>query len=65
VKEEEEEMTNIISRCSICGQYLNSKKALKAHKDKNHRITNSRIRMAASQITKPAAAKRHYQQENS
>jgi hypothetical protein len=57
-------MTNIISRCIICGQYLNSKKALKAHKDKNHRITNSRVKMAASQITKPAA-KRDYQQETS
>jgi hypothetical protein len=36
-------MTNIISRCIICGQFFGSKKELKGHKDKNHRITNSKM----------------------
>jgi hypothetical protein len=36
-------MTNIISRCIICGQFFQSKKGLKDHKDRNHRITNSKI----------------------
>jgi hypothetical protein len=31
-------MTNKISRCSICGQFLQSKKALKDHKDKNNKF---------------------------
>jgi hypothetical protein len=37
------EMTKKISRCNICGEYFQSKKDLKDHKDKNHRITNSKI----------------------
>jgi hypothetical protein len=36
-------MTNKISRCSICGQFFDSKKELKEHKDNNHRITNTKI----------------------
>jgi hypothetical protein len=44
-------MTNKISRCSICGQFLQSKKALKDHKDKNHRITNSEMMTIATGIT--------------
>ena len=36
-------MTNTISRCSICGHFFNSKRELKEHKDKNHRITNSKL----------------------
>jgi hypothetical protein len=36
-------MTNKISRCIICGQFFDSKKLLKNHKDKNHRITNRKI----------------------
>ncbi len=36
-------MTNKISRCIICGQFFDSKKLLKNHKDKNHRITNTKI----------------------
>jgi uncharacterized C2H2 Zn-finger protein len=34
---------NKISRCNICGEFFNSKKDLKDHKDKNHRITNSKV----------------------
>jgi hypothetical protein len=37
-------MTSIISRCSICGQFFNSIKELKNHKDKNHRITDANMR---------------------
>src|SRR3712207_7753168 len=36
-------MTYKTSRCIICGQFFNSKKEAKDHKDKNHRITNSKI----------------------
>jgi hypothetical protein len=36
-------MTPKISRCIICGKFFDSKKQLKHHKDKNHRITNSKI----------------------
>jgi hypothetical protein len=32
-----------ISRCIICGQFFGSKKELREHKNKNHRITNSKI----------------------
>jgi hypothetical protein len=34
-----EKMTTITSRCIICGKFFDSKKELKHHKDKNHRIT--------------------------
>ena len=36
-------MMNKISRCNICGEFFQSKKDLKDHKDKNHRITNSKV----------------------
>jgi hypothetical protein len=36
-------MAKKISRCNICGECFQSKKDLKDHKDKNHRITNSKI----------------------
>jgi hypothetical protein len=36
-------MTNKISRCKICGKFLNSKRELKRHKDKNHRISAPKI----------------------
>jgi hypothetical protein len=36
-------MTDTISRCNICGHFFNSKRELKEHKDKNHRITNSKL----------------------
>jgi hypothetical protein len=32
-----------ISQCIICGKFFASKKELREHKDKNHRITNSKI----------------------
>jgi hypothetical protein len=36
-------MTCKISQCVICGNFFDSKKNLKDHKDKNHRITDSKI----------------------
>jgi hypothetical protein len=42
-------MRNKISRCSICSEFFDSKKELKDHKDKNHRIAGSK--MAAAGIT--------------
>jgi uncharacterized C2H2 Zn-finger protein len=35
--------TGKISRCNICGKFFDSKKELKEHKDKNHRITDSKM----------------------
>jgi hypothetical protein len=32
-------MTGKISRCNICGEFLNSKRELKRHIDRSHRIT--------------------------
>jgi hypothetical protein len=37
------QMTGIISRCIICGQFFDSKKGLREHKDKHHRIPGSKI----------------------
>jgi uncharacterized C2H2 Zn-finger protein len=37
-------LPSVISRCIICGQFFNSIKELKNHKDKNHRITNARMK---------------------
>jgi hypothetical protein len=39
----ETQMTNIFSKCIICGQFFDSKKNLRKHKDKNHRISNSKV----------------------
>ena len=36
-------LTNTISRCIICGQFFDSKKELREHKDKSHRITNAKL----------------------
>ncbi|MDP9015552.1 MAG: hypothetical protein M3M87_02175 [Thermoproteota archaeon] len=36
-------MTNIFSKCIICGQFFNSKKNIRKHKDKNHRISKSKM----------------------
>jgi hypothetical protein len=56
-------MAKIISRCNSCGKFLDSKRELREHIDKNHRITNSKM-MIVPKITKHTAAKSHYQQEN-
>jgi uncharacterized C2H2 Zn-finger protein len=36
-------MTGIISKCIMCGQFFDSKKELKEHIDKSHRITNAKL----------------------
>jgi uncharacterized Zn finger protein len=48
--EEKRHMVAKISRCNICGQFLDSKKELRKHKDKNHRISVSKIMMAAAAV---------------
>jgi hypothetical protein len=44
-------MRSNISRCNICGEFFNSKKQLRDHKDKNHRITDSKMMASAVGIT--------------
>ena len=36
-------MTARISKCYICDQFFQTRKELREHKDKNHRITNEKI----------------------
>jgi hypothetical protein len=36
-------MPSIFSRCNFCGEFFQSKKELKDHKDAIHRITNPKI----------------------
>jgi uncharacterized C2H2 Zn-finger protein len=47
-------MPSKISRCNSCRKFFNSKRALKEHIDKNHRITNSKV--VPSGITKRAVS---------
>ena len=44
---EVEQMPRIVSRCNICSLFFNSKRELRGHKDKDHRITDSKMRMSA------------------
>jgi hypothetical protein len=53
-------MTYKISRCIICSQFFQSKKKLKHHEDRNHRITNSKMKTIISEITTKPAAKSSY-----
>ena len=39
-------MTGILSKCIICGKFFDSKKQLRTHKDKDHRITDSKMMSA-------------------
>jgi hypothetical protein len=36
-------VTGIISRCSICGEFFDSRRQLREHIDGHHRITNSKM----------------------
>ena len=36
-------MTGRISKCHICDRFFQSKKELREHKDRDHRITNQKI----------------------
>jgi hypothetical protein len=47
-------MTNIFSKCIICGKFFDSKKELRNHKDKNHRISNSKMMtVVVEELTTP------------
>jgi uncharacterized C2H2 Zn-finger protein len=37
-------MTGIASKCTMCDRYFQSKKALREHINKEHRITNTKMR---------------------
>ncbi len=37
-------MTPKVSRCNACGKFFDSKRELREHIDKTHRITNSKLR---------------------
>jgi uncharacterized C2H2 Zn-finger protein len=43
-------MANKISRCNICGEYFQSKKELKHHKGKDHRIAAPKVTAIAAII---------------
>jgi hypothetical protein len=43
IAEEERGMTDKISQCNICSKFFDSKKDLKEHIDKDHRITDSKM----------------------
>ena len=51
-------MTGILSKCIICGEFFDSKKQLRTHKDKDHRITDSKMRtvLVLEKITKQVVA---------
>lgn len=51
-------MTNKISRCNICGEFLNSKKELKRHRDKNHRITAPKTLAGITKLAASSSAKK-------
>jgi uncharacterized C2H2 Zn-finger protein len=36
-------VTSVISRCSMCGEFFDSRKQLREHIDRHHRITNSKM----------------------
>lgn len=43
LRDRRREMTNKISRCKTCGKFFDSKRELREHIDKDHRITGSKI----------------------
>ncbi len=61
-------MTVILSKCIICGKFFDSKKQLRTHKDKDHRITDSKmssvlvLEKTAKQVV-TASVKTRYPQE--
>ena len=44
-------MVNRISRCNICGDFFKSKKGLKSHKSKEHRISAPKIIAGMNEAT--------------
>jgi uncharacterized C2H2 Zn-finger protein len=51
-------MTSKISRCKICGEFLNSKRQLKRHIDKNHRITSPKITAGITKLAVLSSSKK-------
>jgi uncharacterized C2H2 Zn-finger protein len=51
-------MTNKISRCNICGEFLNSKRELKRHIDKNHRIAAPKITAGRTKLAALSSSKK-------
>jgi hypothetical protein len=44
-------MVNRISRCNICGEFFKSKKELRNHKSKDHRITAPKMIASMNEVT--------------
>jgi hypothetical protein len=44
-------MASKISRCNICGEFLNSKRELKRHIDRSHRITGPKTITGITEFT--------------
>jgi uncharacterized Zn finger protein len=44
-------MVNRISRCNICGEFFKSKKELRSHKSKEHRISAPKIMASMKKVT--------------
>ena len=66
---EGKQMTGILSKCIIFGKFFDSKKQLRTHKDKDHRITDSEmmsvlvLQKTTKQVVDIASGKTLYQQE--
>ncbi len=62
-------MTGILSKCIICGKFFDSKKQLRTHRDKDHRITESKmmsvlvLQKTTEQVVDTASVKTRYPQE--
>jgi hypothetical protein len=41
-------MASIISRCIMCGDFFDSRRQLREHIDRHHRITNSKMTAVAA-----------------
>ena len=61
-------MTGILSKCIIRGKFFDTKKQLRTHKDKDHRITDSKmmsvlvLQKTTKQVVDTASVKTRYQQ---
>jgi hypothetical protein len=66
---EGKQMTGILSKCIICGKFFDCKKQLRTHKDRDHRITDSKmmsvlvLQKTTKQVVDTASVKTRYQQE--
>ena len=66
---EGKQMTSILSKCIICGKFFDSKKQLRTHRDKDHRITESKmmsvlvLQKTTEQVVDTASVKTRYPQE--